>query len=129
MAVTKDRHPPALQLVMAQMFQTYLILFIAIMFEVIGTTLLQRSEQFTRLLPTLGMALCYLAAFYCLSLVLRAMPLGITYAIWSGLGIVLVSIIGVYAFNQRLDTPAILGLGLIIAGVVIVNLFSKSVGH
>lgn len=111
------------------MFQTYLILLIAILFEVIGTTLLQRSEQFTKLLPTLGMALCYLAAFYCLSLVLRAMPLGITYAIWSGLGIVLVSVIGIYAFDQKLDAPAILGLSLIIAGVVIVNLFSNSVTH
>ncbi len=108
---------------------TYAILFLAIGLEVLGTSLLQRSEQFSRIWPTLGMALCYLVSFYFLSLVLRSLPLGIAYAIWSGLGIVLVSVIGYLAFGQKIDLPGLLGLGLIVAGVVVVNLFSKSVGH
>ncbi|WP_199259434.1 DMT family transporter [Paracoccus binzhouensis] len=108
---------------------TYATLFTAITLEVVGTTFLQRSEQFTRLVPTLLMGLCYAASFYFLSLALRAMPLGIAYAIWSGLGIVLVSLIGLFVFGQRLDFAAVLGLGMIVAGVVIVNLFSGSVTH
>jgi len=107
----------------------YIVLGIAIALEVVGTSLLQQSKQFTRLLPTVGMALCYLASFYMLSLVLRSLPLGIAYAIWSALGIVLVALIGLVAFGQRLDLPAVIGLGLIIAGVIVVNLFSKSIGH
>ena len=108
---------------------TYATLFTAIVLEVIGTTFLQRSEQFTRLVPTLAMGLCYAASFYFLSLALRSMPLGIAYAIWSGLGIVLVSIIGLIVFGQKLDVAAVIGLSLIVAGVVIVNLFSGSVSH
>jgi small multidrug resistance pump len=75
------------------------------------------------------MAVCYGASFFFLSLVLRTLPVGIAYAIWSGLGIVLISMVGVFWFKQPLDFPALAGLGLIIAGVVVVNLFSKSVGH
>jgi len=101
----------------------------AIVLEVIGTTMLQKSEQFTRLFPTLAMAVCYLSAFYFLSIVLRTMPVGLAYAIWSGLGIVLISIIGYVMFGQKLDLAAVIGLGFIIAGVVIVNLFSKSISH
>ena len=108
---------------------TYATLGVAIALEVIGTSLLQRTEQFTRLWPTIAMALCYGASFYFLSLALRVMPLGIAYAIWSGLGIVLVSVIGLVAFGQRLDPAGVIGLGLIVAGVVVVNLFSTSVGH
>ncbi|MDQ7262751.1 SMR family transporter [Paracoccus sp. PS-1] len=108
---------------------TYATLFTAITLEVVGTTFLQRSEQFTRLVPTLLMGLCYAASFYFLSLALRAMPLGIAYAIWSGLGIVLVSLIGLFVFGQRLDFAAVVGLTMIVAGVVIVNLFSGSVTH
>ncbi len=108
---------------------TYAILFLAIGLEVLGTSLLQRSEQFSRIWPTLGMALCYLVSFYFLSLVLRSLPLGIAYAIWSGLGIVLVSLIGYVGFGQRIDLPGMVGLGLIVAGVVVVNLFSETVGH
>lgn len=107
----------------------YLALVLAIGLEVVGTSLLQRSAQFTRLWPSLGMAVCYLASFYLLSLSLRALPLGIAYAIWSGLGIVLVALIGLFLFGQRLDLAAVIGLGLIIAGVIVVNLFSNSVGH
>ncbi len=108
---------------------TYGSLLTAIALEVVGTTLLQQSQQFTRLLPTLGMALCYGAAFYFLSITLRTMPVGVAYAIWSGLGVVLISIVGVVVFRQTLDFAAVAGLGLIIAGVAIVNLFSSSVSH
>ena len=108
---------------------TYGSLFIAISLEVVGTTLLQQSQQFTRFLPTLGMAFCYGAAFYFLSITLRVMPVGIAYAIWSGFGIVLISAVGVIVFRQTLDLAAVVGLSLIIAGVAIVNLFSNSVSH
>ena len=113
----------------AMTYLTYVALITAITLEVIGTSFLQRSEQFTRLWPTLLMGLAYAASFYFLSLVLRTMPLGIAYAIWSGLGIVLVSLIGLVIFGQRLDLAAIIGLSLIIAGVIVVNLFSNSVTH
>ncbi|MDS9468368.1 multidrug efflux SMR transporter [Paracoccus sp. MBLB3053] len=108
---------------------TYATLIIAIALEVVGTTFLQRSAQFTRLAPTLLMGICYAGSFFFLSLTLRTMPLGIAYAIWSALGIVLVSIIGLVVFGQRLDLPAMLGLAMIIGGVVVVNVFSKSVVH
>lgn len=108
---------------------TYAMLIVAISLEVVGTTFLQRSEQFTRLLPTLLMGLCYGGSFYFLSLTLRTMPLGIAYAIWSGLGILLVSLIGLVVFGQKLDLAALIGLGLIVSGVIVVNLFSNSVTH
>ncbi|MBO9455492.1 QacE family quaternary ammonium compound efflux SMR transporter [Paracoccus sp. R12_1] len=107
----------------------YLALVLAIGLEVVGTSFLQRSAQFTRLWPTVGMALCYLASFYLLSLSLRVLPLGVAYAIWSALGIVLVAVIGLLVFGQRLDLPAVIGLGLIVAGVIVVNLFSNTIGH
>ncbi|WP_347266331.1 multidrug efflux SMR transporter [Paracoccus sp. (in: a-proteobacteria)] len=107
----------------------YATLLAAVTLEVAGTTFLQRSEQFTRLLPTLLTGLCYAGAFYFLSLTLRSMPLGIAYAIWSGLGIVAISVIGLFAFGQRLDGAAVLGLCLIVAGVIIVHLFSGSITH
>ena len=114
---------------MNPMLLTYVALAAAIVLEVIGTTFLQQSQQLSRPLPTLLMALCYGAAFYLLSLALRTMPVGVAYAIWSGLGIVLISAVGFFVLGQRLDLPAILGIGLIIAGVLVVNLFSSSVGH
>src|SRR6218665_2528610 len=104
----------------------YALLFAAIVLEVIGTTALQMSQQFTRVGPTVLLVACYAAAFYFLSLTLRVIPVGIAYAIWSALGIVLISAVGFVYFKQRLDTPALIGLGLIIAGVLVVNLFSKS---
>ncbi|MCH4550448.1 SMR family transporter [Rhizobium changzhiense] len=107
----------------------YGLLFAAIVFEVIGTTALQLSQQFTRIGPTTLVVACYAAAFYCLSLTLKSIPVGIAYAIWSALGIVLISSVGLVFFKQRLDLPAVLGLGLIISGVLVVNLFSKSVSH
>jgi small multidrug resistance pump len=108
---------------------TYCTLGLAIVLEVIGTSLLQRSEQFTKLWPSIGVGVAYLGAFYFLSLTLKTMPVGIAYAIWSGVGIVLISAIGVVAFKQTLDAAALIGLGFIIIGVVIVNIFSKSVPH
>ena len=108
---------------------TWLALLAAIAFEVVGTTLLQASQQFTRPWPTAGMALCYGLAFYLLSIALRQVPVGLAYAIWSGLGVVAISVIGVVLFKQRLDIPAIAGLTMIVGGVVVINLFSKSVTH
>ena len=104
-------------------------LALAIVTEVAGTTALQLSEQLTRLVPTLVMGACYLASLYLLSLALKTIPIGIAYAIWSGLGIVLISLIGYVKFRQALDLPAMIGVGFIIAGVVIANVFSRSMVH
>lgn len=111
------------------MLMTYLPLAVAIIFEVAGTSALQASQQFTKPLPTILMGLCYLAAFYFLSLALKTIPVGMAYAIWSGLGVVLISVIGLIFFNQKLDLPAIAGIACIVIGVLIINLFSKSIGH
>ncbi|QEN86934.1 hypothetical protein FZC33_11605 [Labrys sp. KNU-23] len=108
---------------------TYAALVIAVVLEIIATSLLKTSEQFTRLWPTVMMGLCYMAAFYFLSYTLRTMPVGIAYALWSGIGIVLISLVGFIVFKQSLDLPAIVGIGLILAGVLIINLMSKSVSH
>lgn len=107
----------------------YAMLVLAIVFEVLGTSAMQAAQHFTRLLPTLMMVVCYAVAFYFLSYTLKVIPVGIAYAIWSGLGIVLISLAGYLVFGQKLDFAAILGLGLIIAGVVVLNLFSKSTFH
>ena len=105
------------------------ILIVAIIAEVIGTTALARSDGFTRLVPSLITVAGYALAFYFLALALREMPTGIVYAIWSGMGIVLISAVAWIWYRQTLDTAALLGLALIIAGVMVVNLFSKSVSH
>ena len=104
-------------------------LVVAVVFEVIGTSALTASQQFTKLMPSLIVIVAYSASFYFLSMTLRVMPVGVVYALWSGLGIVLIALIGLLVFGQRLDWPAILGLGLIIAGVVVINLFSKTLTH
>lgn len=101
----------------------------AIVLEVIGTTFLQKSEQFSKLVPTAAMVLFYVASFYLLSQALKGLPLGIAYAMWSGLGIVLTAAVGLLVFKQSLDMPALAGMGLIIAGVVVMNVFSNSVSH
>lgn len=106
----------------------YVYLGIAIVCEVIATTFMKQSEGFTRLWPSVITAAGYLVAFYCLSLTLRTMSTGIAYAIWSGVGIVLISGIAWALHGQKLDTPALLGMGLIIAGVLVINVFSRSVG-
>lgn len=107
----------------------YAVLVLAIVFEVLGTSAMQAAQHFSRLGPTLVMVVCYAVAFYFLSWSLRYVPVGIAYAIWSGLGIVLISLVGYFAFGQKLDLAAIAGLGLIIAGVLVLNLFSKSTFH
>nr|WP_281379467.1 SMR family transporter [Aquamicrobium lusatiense] len=108
---------------------TYLYLFVAIIFEVIATTALKQTDGFTRLLPSLMTILGYALAFYFLALTLRTMPVGIVYAIWSGAGIILITAIGWLLFRQSLDLPALVGMGLIMAGVLVINLFSKLVVH
>jgi small multidrug resistance pump len=104
-------------------------LFIAIVLEVIATSALKASNSFTRLIPTLIVIAGYAGAFWFLSLTLRSMPVGIAYAIWSGVGIVLISLVGWLWFKQSLDWPAILGMALIVAGVLTINLFSKISSH
>lgn len=104
-------------------------LTMAIVAEVIATTMLKASEGFTRLWPSLLVVLGYGVAFWGLSMVVKSMPLGIVYAIWSGMGIVLVSVAAVFVYQQKLDWPAIVGMGLIIAGVLVVNLLSKASVH
>jgi len=111
------------------MFKTYLLLGLAILAEVIATSSLKSSEGFTRLWPSVVTLLGYTIAIFLLSLTLKTLPTGIAYAIWSGVGIILVSAIGWFGYGQKLDTPAMIGLGLIIAGVIVVNVFSKSVAH
>jgi small multidrug resistance pump len=109
--------------------RTYLLLTAAIVAEVIATTALAGSAGMTRLWPTLTALVGYGAAFWLLSWTLQAMPTGVVYAIWSGLGIVLVTAVAWVWSKQTLDLPAILGMGLIVAGVFVVNVFSKTVGH
>lgn len=104
----------------------YVLLVIAVAAEVIGTSALQASQQFTRLGPTVVVVVAYGAAFYFLGLTLKFLPVGIVYGVWSGLGIVLIALIGWVVFGQRLDAAAILGLGLILAGVLVLHLFSDS---
>ncbi|PJX20951.1 QacE family quaternary ammonium compound efflux SMR transporter [Advenella sp. S44] len=108
---------------------TYLYLAAAIVMEVIATSFLKSSNSFTRLVPSIITIAGYAAAFYFLSLSLRTMPTGIAYAIWSGVGIVLISLIGWIWLGQSLDGAALLGMGLIVAGVVVINVFSNSVSH
>lgn len=102
---------------------------LAIVFEVLGTSLLKHSNGFTRLWPTLGTVASYAATFYFLGHALKVIPMGPAYAIWSGLGIVLIALIGLFIFGQKLDFWAIVGLGLIMAGVIVINLLSSSVPH
>lgn len=111
------------------MTRTYAILSLAILAEVIATTALSRSEGFTRPWPTVVTVAGYVIAFWLLSYPLRVMPTGIVYAIWSGMGIVLISAVAWIWYRQTLDLAALIGLALIIAGVLVVNLFSKSLTH
>ena len=108
---------------------TYLYLAVAIVAEVIATSFLKSCEGFTRLWPSVVVLAGYAFAFYFLSLTLRSLSVGIVYAIWSGVGIVLVSLIAWILFGQKLDLPAIVGMFLIVIGVVVINLFSGSVAR
>lgn len=111
------------------MGRSYIYLFLAIVFEIIATTFLKKSQEFSKLLPSIITIVGYAAAFYFLSLTLRHVPIGIAYAIWSGVGIICITIIGVVAFKQVPDVPAIIGVMLIVIGVIIINLFSKMGTH
>jgi len=107
----------------------YLALGIAIVVEVIATTALKSSESFTRLLPSLVSITGYATSLYLLTLAMKTIPTGITYAIWSGLGIVLISITSFFVHQQKIDLWGMVGMALIIAGVVVLNLFSNSTLH
>ncbi len=102
---------------------------IAIVSEVIATSALKAADGFTQLVPSIIVVLGYAAAFYFLSLTLRFIPIGVAYAVWSGVGIVLVSLIGWFIYRQPLDIAAIIGIGFIVTGVMILNFFSKSTMH
>ncbi len=107
----------------------YVYLAIAIIAEVIATNALKSSQEFTKLWPSIIVILGYGTAFYFLSLVLKTIPVGIAYAIWAGMGIVLVAIIAAVVFKQIPDLAAVLGMVLIICGVVVINVFSKTSVH
>lgn len=107
----------------------YIYLIIAVAAETVGTTALQASNQFTRFWPSILVVGAYAVAFYFLGMALKFIPVGIAYALWSGLGIVLIALIGFAVFDQRLDLPALLGLGMIIAGIVVIQLFSSTATH
>lgn len=101
----------------------------AIICEVIGTACLVASVQFTRLLPTLVMGVLYVFSFYFLSQAIKTIPLGVAYAVWGGLGIVLTSLVGAVVFKQSLDAAAVVGIAMIVGGVVVMNVLSNSVVH
>ncbi|PXX41412.1 DMT family transporter [Undibacterium pigrum] len=109
--------------------KNWLFLAIAIVSETIATSALKSSEGFTRLAPSVLVVLGYALAFYFLSLTLKVIPVGIAYAVWSGVGIVLITAVGWLVFGQKLDMPALLGMALIIAGVIVMNVFSGSGQH
>lgn len=109
--------------------KSYVFLALAIIAEVTGTTALNMSQQFTKPVPSVVTVLAYAAAFYLLSLSLRTIPIGVAYAVWSGVGIVLIAVIGAVAFRQVPDLPAVIGMVLIIAGVLIINLMSRMSVH
>ena len=107
----------------------YAYLFAAIVSEVVATSALKASEGFTRVWPSVVVVVGYGLAFYCLSLTMRTIPIGIAYAIWSGVGIVLIALAGWLIYRQPLDLPALAGMALILTGVLIINVFSKTAGH
>ena len=107
----------------------WIYLAIAIVSEVIASSALRSTDGFSRVGPTLAVVVGYGVSFYFLSLTLRTIPMGIAYAVWSGVGIFLICMVGWLVYEQRLDMPAIVGLSLIATGVIVLNLFSKSVVH
>ncbi|MDX5359182.1 MAG: SMR family transporter [Rhodobacterales bacterium] len=114
---------------MPSILQSWAALGVAIVLEVAGSSFLLKSEQFTRLLPSAMTLLLYALAFYTLSFALRHIPLGVAYAIWSGVGIILTALISVFVFRQSLDLAAIVGIGFIMTGVIIMNAFSQAAAH
>lgn len=109
--------------------KNFIFLAVAIIFETIATSALKGSEQFTKLIPSIISVVGYVGAFYFLSLALKTVPVGIAYAIWSGVGIILITLVGIFVFKQVPDLPAIIGLILILLGVIIINVFSKTSAH
>lgn len=107
----------------------YVFLLVAIFFEVLATTALKETQGFTRLVPSLVTVVGYALAFYFLAQTLRVMPIGVVYAIWSGAGILFITVIGWLWFRQSLDLPALAGIALIVTGVLVINLFSKTMVH
>ncbi|MBB3184942.1 small multidrug resistance pump [Halomonas fontilapidosi] len=107
----------------------FLFLALAIVAEVVATSALKASEGFTRLWPSVTVVIGYGLAFYLLALVLRTMPVGIAYAFWAGLGIVLVTLVGILVYGEKPDLPALLGLGMIVGGVVVIQVFSSVASH
>lgn len=107
----------------------YIYLILAVAAETIGTSALHASAQFTRLGPTLLLIVSYGVAFYLLGITMKYMPVGIVYALWSGLGIFFIALIGVFVFKQSIDAPAVLGLSLIISGIVVIQVFSQTTTH
>ena len=107
----------------------YVYLAISIIAEVIATSSLKSSEGFTKLIPSVIVVLGYGVAFHFLSLTLKTIPIGVAYAIWAGAGVTLVAVVGWLLFGQKLDAPAVIGMGLIITGVVVLQVFSKAAGH
>lgn len=107
----------------------YIYLAIAILVEVTGTSALKASEGFTRLWPSLIVVVSYAVSFFFMSLTLKSIPVGISYAIWSGVGIVMITVVAWFLYKQALDVPALIGMGLIVAGVAVINLFSNTAGQ
>jgi small multidrug resistance pump len=107
----------------------YAYLAIAIVAEVIATSALKASDGFSKTTPSIIVGIGYFIAFWCMSQTMKTLPVGITYAIWSGVGIVLITMIGWVLFRQKLDAAALFGMALIVAGVLVINLFSKSAAH
>jgi len=107
----------------------YLHLALAIVLEVIGSSFMKQSDGFSKIIPTAVTIVAYISAFFFLSQALKTIPLGTAYAIWAGLGIVLTAIISVFVFKQKMDLPAVIGIILIVAGVVVMNFFSKTASH
>ncbi len=114
---------------MNAMLAAYTALGAAIILEVSGSTLLKLSQQFTKLWPSLGMLVCFILSLYCLSLALKMVPLGVAYAVWAGLGIVLTAVVSVVVFKMALDFWAVKGIAMIVGGVLVMNLLSGSVSH
>ncbi len=114
---------------MSPLFLAYGALTLAIVSEVSGSSLLAKSEQFSRLMPTLGVIICFAASLFFLSHALKTIPLGVAYAIWAGLGIVLTALVGWIMLRQPLDAAAMVGIAMIVGGVVIMRLFSTAAGH
>ena len=114
---------------MNSVYMAYGMLALAIISEVTGSTFLVKSEGFSKIGPSIVVVITFCIAFYLLSQVIKVIPLGIAYAIWAGVGIVLTALIGYFVFRQSLDAAALIGIGLIVSGVMVINLFSNAAGH